>query len=635
MSDNNDTTGSTKRHLNELESLLSNGNSNLKVEKENNMAQEKKTFAKKKSFKNASKDRGADNVVVEHKSHDGVIPYEFVSDGTLKMVPLSGAEEIGMNMTVYYYGKEGNEFAILVDCGVTFEDLPGASVSMSDISVLNEMKIKIQAIVVTHGHEDHIGAIPYLYDKLNVPIYATPFTSELIKKKMEYIRKKNYTLETVEVDSCRQIGPFKIHWINATHSIPDNTMLGIEVGDVRVLHTGDWKDDPSPLVGRPTNFKAIKEFASKGVSAIVSDSTNIHQENEAVSETTVARSLRELVLSCKKGRFVLTCFASNVSRIQGCFEAARAAGRKVLILGTSLKKAVEISADLKYIKDEILISEEEANSIAPDQLMIMCTGSQAEENSALWKIANELRSAGCVLERNDTLVFSARVIDGRQRAVRKVINQLVEKGVRIVHPWNSVSCIHASGHPSRPDVAKLLDIVKPNVVIPVHCEAEHRVSHIAFAKSKGFETFNLRNGVIVSITKEGVVKAGILETQKLVLDGARLVGNSSDIFLKRAELNTSGLIAVSVALRGKEVVSMMSNIGVFDDKVDIKNKMTLNRCLKMELDRFLKSFAPNDFSRRNGAKHINSIRTKIITHFKKFVWNSIKKNPMINVQILS
>ncbi|WP_342261726.1 ribonuclease J [Alphaproteobacteria bacterium endosymbiont of Tiliacea citrago] len=556
-------------------------------------------------------------------------------DGVLKMVPLAGAEEIGMNMTVYFYQKNNERFAILVDCGVTFEELPGASVSMPNLSVLKDLGIKINAIVITHGHEDHIGALPYLYDHLQVPIYATSFTAELIKKKMDYIRKKNYKVERVVAGETRELGPFKIQWINATHSIPDNTMLAIEVDGIRVLHTGDWKDDPSPLVGRPTDFKSIQAFSSHGVQALVSDSTNIHQDNPAVSELTVAKSLKDLVLSSKKGRFVLTCFASNVSRIQGCFEAARAAGRKILVLGTSLKKSVEISANLNYIKDDLLVSDEEANSIAPENLMIISTGSQAEENSALWKMANEMRSAGSILEKNDTLVFSARVIDGRQKAVRKIINKLVEKGVKIIHPWNSESCIHASGHPSKPDVAKLLDIVKPACVIPVHCEAEHRVSHIAFAKSKGFATFNLRNGVIISITKKGVFKFGAVETKKLVVDGSRLVDETSEVFLKRSELNSSGMVAVSVGLRGKVLISMLSNIGVFDDKHDVKNKDTLNKHLKIELDRLLKSCSINDFLKKGAHKNLMEVRKKIIYMVKKFVWNHIKKNPIVNVQILA
>lgn len=602
MSYSNDATGSASNNLKELKNMLNKEDGAFAVEKVGQKVQ---------------------------MSVDGQ------KKGCLKMVPLAGAEEIGMNMTVYFYEKDGDRFAILVDCGVTFEDLPGASVSMPDLSVLEGAGIKIRAVIITHGHEDHIGAIPYLFDHLQVPIYATPFTASLIKKKLDYIRKKNYKIEIVNSGEFREVGPFKIQWINATHSIPDNTMLAIEVGDIRVLHTGDWKDDPTPLVGASTDFASIKKFASKGVHALVSDSTNIHQDNPAVSEVTVANSLKKLVLGCKKGKFVLTCFASNVSRIQGCFEAAREAGRKILILGTSLKKSVEIATDLKYIKNELLVSEEEANTMAPESLMILCTGSQAEENSALWKIANEMRSAGSSLEKNDTLVFSARVIDGRQRAVRKVINQLVEKGVRIIHPWNSESCIHASGHPSKPDVAKLLDTVKPFCVIPVHCEAEHRVSHIAFARSKGYTAFNLRNGVIINISKDGVSKVGAIETKKLVLDGARLVDESSGIFLKRSELNVSGMIAVSVGLKGKALVSMVSNIGVFDDKCDIKNKSTLNKHLKFELDRLLKTFSSSELMKKHSYKYVNSMRLKIIATLKKYIWSSIKKNPIVNVQILS
>lgn len=604
MSYENDINNHTHKDIRELKSLLNQGN------EESNKIINKKNVEK----------------VVKNLSDS--------AEGLLKLVALAGAEEIGMNMTLYFFEKFGEKHAILLDCGVGFESLPGASVTMPNLKILDSLGVKIQAIIITHGHEDHIGAIPYLYDHLQVPIYATAFSAELIKKKFDYIRKKNFKIELVKAGESRNIGPFKITWINATHSIPDNTMVGIEVDGIRVLHTGDWKDDPAPVVGNVTDFDLIKSFSEKGVSALISDSTNIHEYNPAVSETTVANSLKQLVLGSKKGKFVLTCFASNISRIQGCLEAARAAGRKVLILGTSLKKSIEVSVNLGYIKNDLLISEEESNSMAPEELMIMCTGSQAEDNSALWKIANELRSAGSSLERNDTLVFSARIIDGRQHAVRKVINKFVEKGVRIIHPWNSESCIHASGHPSRPDVSKLIDIVKPNFVIPVHCEAEHRVSHIALAKSKGYKTFNLRNGVVINISKEGVHKCAAIETKKLVLDGSRLVDESSDIFLKRIELNSSGIIAVSVALRGKNIISMVSNVGVFDDNVDVKNKVTLNKHLKIELERLLKSYAPSEFSKSGGGKNVSILRSKIISNFKKYVWNTVKKTPIINVQIL-
>lgn len=572
--------------------------------------------------------------------------------GSLKLVTLAGAEEIGMNMAVYTYEVDGHKYSIMVDCGVAFEDLPGASVAMPNLNVLKDLNVKINAIIITHGHEDHIGALPYLVDKLQAPIYATPFSAALIKRKFDYIKKKNYKLEVVNLGESRQVGPFFIQWINATHSIPDSSMLAIEVGGIRVLQTGDWKDDPSPLIGMTTDFDSIASFAKKGIHALVADSTNIHQKNIAISEEQVAESIKNLVLSAQDGKFVLTCFASNVSRVKGALEAAKLAGRKVLILGSSLIKAIEASMELGYLKNYDLITEEEAARTANKDLMIISTGSQGEERSALWKMANEMRSAGSSLEKGDTLVFSARVIDGRQKSVRKIINKLVDKGVRIIHPWNSESTIHASGHPSLPDVDKLLTLTKPNVVIPVHSEAEHRISHIVFAKSKGLKTFNIKNGVVVEISPEGVIPVDIVTTNKVVLDGARLVNEDSEIFLRRMGLCEGGLISVAIAMKGKKMITNVSNIGVFDDSVDFvkkkekhsdnidskknlnildeagKNRSFLSKNLKYEIDRFV-SANSNEF-----ISNTNIMRKKLIAYVKKYVSNAIRKEIFVNVQIL-
>lgn len=600
--------------------------SNLKEES----TQKQRFFNKNKNINANKNEKNQNNKVKSYNDNKIHTTMSFKESGAgkLTVVALSGTEEIGMNMTVYTYEENGEKFSIMVDCGVAFENLPGASVSMPNLNVLDEMGIKISAIIITHGHEDHIGAIPYLLDKLQAPIYASPFSSELIKRKLEYIRKKNYKIEIVGKGDVRDLGPFKIKWIHATHSIPDNSMLAIDASGIRVLHTGDWKDDPDPLLGMTTDFESIKKFGDKGVHALISDSTNIHQSNPAVSEQQVADSLKNLVMSAKEGRFVLTCFSSNVARIKGCFEAAKAAGRKVLVLGSSLKKAVEVSYELGYLSNELLVSDEEANRIQPKHLMIISTGSQGEENSALWKMANEMRTAGSVLEKNDTLVFSARVIDGRQHSVRKIINQLVERGVRIIHPWNSNTHIHASGHPSLPDVNKLIDTVRPNYVVPVHCEAEHRVSHIAFAKSKGYKAFNLRNGVIIEIGKEEIIACDRFKTSKVVLDGTRLISENSDVFQKRRELNESGMISIAIASKNKKLISNLYNIGVFDDDVDVNAKSTLTKQLKYEIDRLLIA------NMQDFIKNVPVARKKLVSLVKRFIWNAIRKDPLVNIQVL-
>jgi len=554
-------------------------------------------------------------------------------NGVLRMVAISGTEEIGMNMMLYSYEyKNGKKYTILVDCGISFADLPGANVIMPNLYLLKQNGVKIDAVLLTHGHEDHIGAIPYVYDCLKVPMYATPFTHGLIDRKMKFIKKKDYLLEMVKCGETRNFGPFKVKWIATAHSIPDSAMLAIEVEGIRVVHTGDWKVDPNPVVGSVIDHQSLIEFGKKGVHALVADSTNIHETETSNSEGDVARSLKELVKNTKTGRFILTCFSSNIARVHSCIEAAKEAGRKVLVLGSSLKRSIEVATELGYVNDDWFVDEDEASQMSPSDLMIISTGSQGEENSALWKMANKMRTAGSVIEKGDTIVFSARVIDGRQHNVRAIINQLVERGVRVLHPWNSKSsCIHASGHPAQPDIAHLFDWVRPKCVIPVHSEAEHRISHIAFAKSKGYKTFNLKNGVVISIGDE-IQKLGILHCQRMAYDGNRLIGYESEVFKQRRTLNDNGVIVVSVGMKGRKPSCVVTSYGVYDKDADINHKkaLTYSKQLKIDIERVLAGFASSDLTSQE-----NIIRKKVNEVIRNAVWLQIKKNPIISCHIVS
>lgn len=568
--------------------------------------------------------------------------------GKLKLVALGGTEEIGMNMTLYIYeGSFGNgrdNFCIMVDCGVSFEEMPGANVVMPDIKSLEHEGIEIDAVVLTHGHEDHIGAIPYLASQLNCPIYGTPFTMGLVEKKLKDSSKNGSSiLHTVNLGEKRQIGPFDISWISVTHSIPDSSMLGIEVGEkekVRVLHTGDWKLDDDPIVGPKTDVEALKKFGDLGVDALICDSTNIHEEESALSEGEVAKTLKEMVSNTQKGRFVLTCFSSNVARVKSCFEAARAANRQVLVLGTALRRTLEVAENLGYVDDVDYITEDQARNFKPENLMIICTGSQAEFNSALWKMAHKVPNGGTLLDKEDTLVFSARVIDGRQKSVREAINKFVERGVRVLHPWNSKDmAIHASGHPGQPDIAALFSWVKPKCVIPVHSEAEHRISHLAFAKSKGYKAFNLKNGMMVDINREGIIKNKAIEHGKLVYDGSRLIPYNHEIFKQREELRNNGFVMITIGLKFKKVKCMVSSWGLNEkdrtepsaENPNEKNprKMSFNKKLRSDIERCISSFSSADFSMQE-----QMIRKKVIDTARNSIWQMIKKSPIIGVHLL-
>lgn len=625
---------------NELKQDFKNTNEKKYKDKfqDNKKIEEKKhTFKQSALGKNEFKDRESENkakIPYNNENEFPKKPFTGIGGGRLKMVAVSGAEEIGMNMALYSYDSaDGSKFTILVDCGISFDSsYGGAQVVMPDLVSLIEQGLKVDAIILTHGHEDHIGALPYLYETLDVPMYATPFTCGLIERKFGYIKLKDYALEKVNCGETRQIGPFSIKWIATTHSIPDSAMLAIEAGDIRVLHTGDWKLDPDPIVGPVTDHESLIAFGKKGIHALIGDSTNIHEEETANSEGEVAESLKKLIAGIKTGRVVLTCFASNVARVKSTIEAAKLAGRKVLILGTSLKKSIEVSVELGYLNDDGLIEEDEAKDLSPDQLMIICTGSQGEENSALWKISNKLRTAGSALEKGDTIIFSARVIDGRQHDVRRIINQLVERGVRVMHPWNSKdSCIHASGHPARPDIAQLWKWTKPNCVIPVHAEAEHRISHIAFAKEKGYRTHNLRNGHIIEITPDEIIKLDVLHHDKLLYDGNRLIPDHSEVFKQRKEMYNNGVVTVSCYYKNKKQVSIVTSYGLYDNNVDrhLKSVQSLSRLLKYDIERVIKKYSMQDFAQQE-----NAIRKEVVNVAKTVVNRQIRKNPVIVCHIL-
>lgn len=557
----------------------------------------------------------------------------------LRMVPLGGTEEIGMNMTLYIYEDGGKTYCIMVDCGVSFEEHPGSSVVMPDIKSLEIEGIVVNAVILSHGHEDHIGAVPYLFDMLKCPIYGTPFTMALVERKLQEAKKSDYELHAVNCGDSRTVGPFKIHWISVTHSIPDNAMLGIEVDKLKILHTGDWKLDDEPVVGAFTDEAGLKKFASTPVHALVCDSTNIHEEESALSEGDVGRTLMQLMKDTPTGRFVLTCFSSNVARMKSCFDAARVVGRKVVLLGNSLRKMSEVATELGFIDDaDVIISEEEAKKMHPDKLMVICTGSQGEFGSALWKMTYKVQSSGALLDKGDTLVFSARIIDGKQKIVRAIINKLVERGVKVLHPWNSKdSGIHASGHPGQPDIETLWSWIKPKWIVPVHSEAEHRISHIAFAKSRGYNTFNVRNGTAIEIRQDGITSAGKFESGKLVFDGNRLIPDNHKIFSERDDLKINGFIMVSIAYQNKKIRCLISSWGVNDERVeeydansvDNKKKNNLNKAVRSAIENALNNFSAADFS-----THEAQIRKKVVEVTKNVMERTIKKNPTIGVHII-
>lgn len=507
---------------------------------------------------------------------------EFHSD-KLYCIPIGGTGEVGLNSTLYGYNGQW----IMVDLGVTFTETPGIDLLVPDVEGVLKVIKKVQAIVLTHAHEDHYGAIPPIWDKLRCPVYGTPFPMELLRVKLKQFPLR-VPLREIAVDGETDIGPFKINFLTVTHSIPESSSLVIRTPHNTILHTGDWKLDPTPMLGKNTNVKAFSALAEQGgVQALVCDSTNmLDAEGKMVSEKTVAEELKTLVKTMPQGRIVVSCFSSNIRRILSCVEAARACKRKVGLVGTSLKRMVEAARTCGYIGDDIqFVAEEDIKSIAPSKLLLVATGSQGEPNSALKKCSGGSHPL-VKLEEGDTVIFSSRIIPGNERAVYGMQDQLVASKIRIItdedHPR-----IHASGHAYRDEVVQMYAWSKPNVVIPVHGTPRLLACHAEFAREHGYEAVLPGNGKMLEITQEGVRIVGSVPTRHLAVDGKRLIDFRGHIMRERYRFMENGAVFITAAVsRSTKMLAdcKVSLIGLFEENEERRNaEQKIRKLLKESL----------------------------------------------------
>lgn len=392
------------------------------------------------------------------------------NDAELVFLPLGGCGEIGANLNAYGYGPEHDRRWILIDVGVTFGDdsTPGIDLVTPDPAFFEDEGDRIEAIFLTHAHEDHIGALGLLYPRLNTsaPIYATAFTAHLAQSKLIERGNKHISIEVIPLGAEIEAGPFKVNYISLTHSVPEPNALAIETPLGRILHTGDWKLDPDPQVGQPTDVESLKTLGDQGVLAMVCDSTNVFVEGESGSEGEVRAAMIELIAALK-GRVAVTTFASNVARVATVIEAARQAGRSVCLLGRSMHKVTDAAIATGVIKDlPDLIDEEFAGSLPDDNLLFLCTGSQGEPRAALGRISRgDHRHIS--LGEGDTVIFSSRVIPGNEKGIFEMQNALAEKGVRIITDRMTDKTIHVSGHPAREELRQMYSWVRPKIAVPV------------------------------------------------------------------------------------------------------------------------------------------------------------------------
>jgi len=467
--------------------------------------------------------------------------------------PLGGSGEIGMNMNLFAYGKPSEHKWIIVDIGVTFADdsLPGIDLIYADPGFIVDRKDSLLGIVLTHAHEDHIGAIAHLWPKLKCKIFATPFTSLLIKEKF---KEKNIDitdkLNIVDLNGTVNLDPFEIEYITLTHSILEPNGLRIKTPGGTVLHTGDWKVDPNPLIGGKINSERLKEIGKEGVLAMICDSTNVFSEGRSGSEQDVRKSLYNIMSRLKK-RIVVTSFASNVARMETVFYCAEKTGRQISLVGRSMHRIYKAARQCGYLKNIIEpIDPRDAKSFSREKIVYLCTGSQGEPMGAMSRISASTHP-DIFLEKGDAVIFSSKIIPGNEKKLYKLHNQLVKDEIEVISEDSEF--VHVSGHPNREDLKDMYNWVKPKCIIPVHGEHRHMIEHVNFAKEMQVPyPIQVENGDIVKLspgkTPEIYDKA---PSGRLYLDGSVSVDESSQSIKDRKNLSNNGYIELTILVTPK------------------------------------------------------------------------------------
>jgi len=470
----------------------------------------------------------------------------------LLFAPLGGVGEIGMNLALYGLGDGPKRQWIAVDLGVSFagDDLPGVDLIMPDIAFLIAERRNLAGLVLTHAHEDHFGALLDLWPRLRVPVYATPFTAALfVAKRQSEPGAPDVPVNVVPLGGRFNLGPFDIELVSVSHSIPESNALIIRTPVGNVLHTGDWKLDPTPIIGPPTDEAKLRAFGNEGCLAMIGDSTNAVREGRSPSETDVAKTLRELIANAR-GRIAVTTFASNVARMRAVAEAAAAAGREVVVVGRAMDRVSQVARECGYL-DGIneFRSVEVYGHLPHDKVVALCTGSQGEPRAALARIAED-QHPEVTFSKGDTVVFSSRTIPGNEKAVGRVINGLVRQGIEVI--TDRTHLVHVSGHPRRAEMEELYRWVRPRIAIPVHGEALHLSEHAKLARGVGVpEVVLCGDGDLVRLAPD---PAGVIDevpAARLYKDGALLISAEGRTVADRRRLSFSGIVVIAMALSDK------------------------------------------------------------------------------------
>jgi ribonuclease J len=559
------------------------------------------------------------------QNNDFNIPHEQfeIKKEKLKIIPLGGIEEIGKNITVFEYGQD----IIIVDCGLSFpeDDMLGIDLVIPDFTYLVKNVDRIKGLVITHGHEDHIGSIPYLLKQINIPIYCTRLTAGLIEHKLEehnLIDSANMTV--VKQGQTIVLGKFRVEFIRSSHSIPDSVMLAIHTPVGTVLHTGDFKVDYTPIDNQKMDFGRIAELGNKGVLALLSDSTNSERKGFTLSEKTVGEVFDKLFYNCHK-RIVVATFASNVHRVQQIVNSSIKNNRKIAVCGRSMINMIETAQELGYIdapKTEF-IDIEMINNYPEDQVVIITTGSQGETMSALTRMANGDHKKVKITP-NDLVIISANPIPGNESNVAKVVDQLMEIGAEVV--YNELEDVHVSGHACQEEQKLIISLVRPKYFIPVHGEYRQLIAHSETAKELGYESndiFLLKNGKILELDGEKAEYNGTVPTGKVMVDGLG-VGDVGNIVLRdRMHLSQDGLIIVVLTMSGATGEVVAGPDVISRGFVYVKESENLMEEVKNVIQEQVNHF------QSQGITDWPVIKSLIKDNLKEYIFKTTKRNPMI------
>lgn len=467
----------------------------------------------------------------------------------LVYLALGGAGEIGMNCYMYGYGPAASRRWIIVDLGIGFGDMetsPGVELVLPDISFAIAERERIEAIFLTHAHEDHVGAIPHLYDKLRVPIYARAFTAEVVRRKLDEAGMDGLVVRQAALGGATRAGPFSVEFLDVTHSIPEASSLAIGTPVGTVVHTGDFKLDRTPSMGAPVNLEPFKRLGEEGVLALACDSTNVFLPGSSASESTLTENIRRLIAAAP-GAVAATTFASNVARLRTLAVAAQECGRTVVVAGRAMRRMIEIAVETGLLTDfPRVVAEDEAGDVPRENLFYLVTGSQGEGRAALARIAGGTHP-NVTLKEGDTVLFSSKTIPGNEAGVYRLYNRLSENGVTVID--GDMEHIHASGHARRDDLAEIYTAVRPRVAVPMHGEHRHLVEHAKWAGRWGADTAVVApNGTIVRLDGNRPGPVDHIETGRVYLDGTTPVGALDGVIRERLKLARQGLVVASVVI---------------------------------------------------------------------------------------